>query len=130
MTFNPTHINPPEPRPGIVADCDYCGDELDREDMVDLGDGRWCCRDAVCLGAALVDKVNAWIGAERELQVIKARSQRLIEEVTHGVTYNGSVDFGRWDIEPTQILGEGEDYLVLRPNPNHGRYRVVQLAGD
>ena len=126
MTYNPNQISPPEPHPEDVADCAECGAVVYRDDAESIalnGEVYWLCADGCCLAEFCQRVAN-------DLTSLQNRSQRLIEQVTHGVTYNGSVDFGRWDIEPTQILDNGEDYLVLKPNPDHGRYRVVQLAGE
>ena len=65
MTLNPNHISPPEPDPYDVADCDYCGDEYYKEDMVDLGHGHgWCCEDHICLKQALIDTISRAMTAE------------------------------------------------------------------
>ena len=126
MTYDPRQISPPEPHPDDVADCAECGAVIYREDAEPIAlNGRvyWLCADDTCLPRFCQ-------GIADDLTNLRSRSQRLIEQVTHGIMHSGNVDFGRWDIEPTQLFETGESYLVLKPAPDHGRYRVVQLADD
>jgi hypothetical protein len=130
MAYNPYHVSPPEPHDSDVADCDYCGETyyLDDEDALEFDEIRCCGAHHTCLTEFAEDLMTKLLSARGELRMIKARSQRLVEQVSHGLSYDGSVDFGRWNIYADADLPG--DCLVLRSSPEAGRYRVIQVPSE
>lgn len=43
MEFNDKHLNPPDPE--THANCMKCGGRFDIDDMMEMGDDEWLCRD-------------------------------------------------------------------------------------
>ena len=101
MTYNPNQISPPEPHPCEVADCSYCGCEVYRDDMVDLGRGHgWCCDNHMCLRQALIDTVGR--AAIAEIIVKRLRDKRAWRWVTRdpGAGYVVVWHGKRWRARP------------------------------
>jgi hypothetical protein len=79
----------------------------------------WICKDTGCLRDYAAD-TTATLMYERH------RAHRLVQSVVHGVGPRGHRDWGRFDIVPDA----GEGCLFLRPNPDAGHYRVVQIGNE
>jgi hypothetical protein len=131
-------LNPPEPSLRDLVTCEQCGEDLSAEDCHNVGSETfpiWICRGTSCLLHFTEDAAAENIELQREngelrreMGTLRNRTNRLIETVTHGVGPDGYHDYGRWDIFAGTELPES--YLVIQPNPDHGRYRVVQLPEE
>lgn len=124
MTYNPNQLAPPEPNPDDVCDCAVCRAVVYRDDAHRFGshdDPTWVCDETECLA-----EYCRLLTAEKQRLV--NRTQRLLDQVTHGITYSGAVDFGRWDVFGSDLFPD--TCLVLKPNQDNGRYRVIQLDND
>lgn len=118
MSYDPNDINPPEPQPWQVAECVYCQTEITKDEAVSLPGGQYVCDDYPCIKGELLRKSS-------ENHTIKHGAQRLVEQATHGLTYNGNRDWGRWDYSDDKIPG----FITLKSNNETGQFRLYQLGG-
>ena len=124
MNYNPYQRDPPEPHLSSLVTCVQCQTEMVQDEAVNIGsneDPLWLCKHTDCLKHYATD-VTA------EYADFKHRSHQLVQQVTHGVGAEGVKDFGRFDVMAS-LPSEG-DCLILRPNPDHGRFRVIQIEGE
>ena len=121
--MNHDQINPPEPHPRDLVTCEQCGEDLHRDDMVNVGGPAlpvWICGTSCMKDYA--EDVTA------EFRSFKRRSSMLVKQVTHGASPHGYHDWGRWDVFPSDHLPE--DCLVFKSLPDTGRFRLIEVGGD